>query len=184
MNRGMDSLGLVETRTIAGGARLLDLMLKQAQVEVFKAAPICSGRFLIRLSGQRSAVESAVGEVAGDPVVVDAFVLSRIHPQLLATLQNHRLPQPGQALGLVESRRSASGIAAADAALKRADVVLARLALAQGINGKSVLIFAGSLTDVHEAIAAAGHTLGRDLLDQTVLARPEQATARALIGLP
>nr|WP_321465985.1 BMC domain-containing protein [uncultured Desulfobulbus sp.] len=183
MNEHMDTLGLVETRTIAGGARMLDLMLKKAEVEVVKATPICSGRFLIRISGERSEVEAAVGAVAQDAGVIASFVLSRIHPQVIAALHTRLLPPRGQALGLVESRRSASGIAAADAALKRAEVCLARLALAQGINGKSLLVFAGTLADVNEAVAAASHSLGRDLVDQSVIARPEPATATALTGM-
>ena len=179
----MDTLGLVETKTIAGGARLLDVLVKKADVEIVKAAAICSGRFLIRICGSRSEVETAVGEVVQDPGVVDSFVLSSIHPQVVAALQTRLLPEAGHALGVVESRRSASGIAAADAAVKRADVVLVRLAVAQGINGKSFVLLAGFLADVNEGVAAAAACLGRDLVDQSVIARPEPATVAALTGM-
>ena len=45
----MDSLGIVESRSIAAGAELTDMMVKGADVELVKAATICSGRFLIQV---------------------------------------------------------------------------------------------------------------------------------------
>ena len=52
----MTSLGLIETRTIAGGIDLADIMVKRARVELLKAHSICSGRFMILVAGDRSSV--------------------------------------------------------------------------------------------------------------------------------
>nr|WP_240194768.1 BMC domain-containing protein [Desulfobulbus rhabdoformis] len=181
--KGLDTLGLVEVKTIAAGARLLDLLLKAAEVELYKAGPICSGRFLIRIGGAQSSVEAALAAVASDASLLDWFVLPRIAPELLQALQNRQFPEPGFSLGVVESRRAASGIAAADKALKGADVMLARLAVAQGINGKSFMVFSGTLAQVDEAVALAAQTLGNQLVDQSVIARPEEITVASLVGM-
>ncbi|WDP90334.1 MAG: BMC domain-containing protein [Desulfobacter sp.] len=182
MTEILDTLGLVETRTIASGARLLDIMLKRGEVDLLQAGAICSGRFLIRVTGARDAVKAAVTAVVEDPAAVDTFIISRISARVIRALKTRTMPEPGQALGLVESRRSASGIAAADAAVKRADVTLVRLAVARGINGKSFILVAGNLAAVAEAVEAACLHLDKDLLDSTVIPNPDRRAAEALAG--
>lgn len=177
-----DTLGLVETRSIASGARLLDIMLKAGNVDLLRASPICSGRFLIQVSGPRDAVKASVDAVLKDPVAVATFILSRINSQVISTLKVRHAPKPGDALGLVESRRSASGIAAADAAVKQADVTLVRIAVAAGINGKSFILFAGNLAAVEEAVEAACKCLDKDLVDTALIPNPDHRVSNALAG--
>ena len=43
----MDTLGVVELSSIAAGAELADGMVKVADVELVRAATLCSGRFII-----------------------------------------------------------------------------------------------------------------------------------------
>ena len=182
MTPDLDTLGLVETRTVASGARILDRMLKTADIDLLRAAPICSGRFLIRVAGLRDAVQAAVDAVLSDTGVIDQFILSRISPQVIRALKTRTVPGPGQALGLVESRRSAPGIAAADAAVKRADVTLARLAVARGINGKSFMVVTGNLAAVEAAVEAASGCLGSSLVERTLIPNPDRQAAEALTG--
>ena len=63
----MDTLGLVEVRSIAAGAELADRMVKAAEVELLRAATICSGRYLILVAGDRQAVDTAVGAAPPHP---------------------------------------------------------------------------------------------------------------------
>ena len=51
----MDTLGVVESRSIAAGVELADGMVKVAQVDLVRASTICSGRFLIFAAGDRAA---------------------------------------------------------------------------------------------------------------------------------
>ncbi|MCG8616681.1 MAG: BMC domain-containing protein [Desulfobacterales bacterium] len=176
-----ETLGLVETRTVVQGVRLMDRMLKAAPVELLRGASICSGRYMIQVAGLQADVEEALSEAKGtDPAPVDVRILPRVSPEVITALKK-RLPLPeGAALGMVESRKAVSGIAAADAAVKKAAVILARLAVANGINGKSYLVVGGSVSAVEEAVEAAAITLGKELLDRLVLPNPDPGTVRAL----
>lgn len=179
----MDSLGLVECRTIASGADLADGMVKSAQVELVRASTICSGRFLIYVSGDRQAVENAV-RFAQDSgrKLSGAFVISNISPQLVQALKKADPAQPGDALGVVESRAVAVGVAAADKAVKRSAVRLSRLVTGQGITGKLYFIVSGDVASVREAVEAATEFLEDALVDAVVIPRPDQSVLGALTG--
>lgn len=178
----MDTLGVVESRHIASGALLADLMVKAASVELLRASPICSGRFLIFVTGERDAVQTAVHEarLSGRPLH-GSFVISGISPQVMAALRGQTGHREGDALGLVECRSAAAGVMSADAAVKRAQVRLERLTLAQGINGKAYFVLGGEVSAVEEAVRAAEEALGASLLDSIVIPRPEGAVVRALV---
>ena len=88
----MDSLGVVEVVSIASGAELTDGMVKVADVDLVRATPLCSGRFLIYVSGDREAVQTSVLHARGSQKkLVDSFVISNISPLLVDGL---RKPPP------------------------------------------------------------------------------------------
>lgn len=177
----MDTLGVVESRSIAAGVELADAMLKAADVELARACTVCSGRYTIYVSGTKQAVETAVN-VARDSerALAGAFVLSRISPQVLDALKRGNAVEEGEAIGVVECRTVSSGIAAADSAVKRADVRIARLVTGQGIQGKSYFVLSGDVASVREAVEAAKMVLNRELVEAVVVPRPEPAVVRAL----
>ena len=77
-----------------------------------------------------------------------------------------------QSLGLLEFSTVASGIEAADCAVKTAQIQLGRLHLASGFGGKAYFTVAGSQSDVEVAIAAAQANAGEKALDFEVIASP------------
>lgn len=140
----MDTLGVVESRSIAAGAELADIMVKAAQVDLVRASTVCSGRYLIFVAGEREAVETAVNAARGSRhTLVGDYVISNISPQVTAVLKKANPATEGSALGVIECRNVSSGVAAADRAIKRADVVLVRLSTGQGIMGKSYFVQIG-----------------------------------------
>ena len=86
------------------------------------------------------------------------------------------------AVGVVESRTVAASVAAADVAVKRADVRLVRLVTGQGINGKAYFVLCGDVAAVREAVDAAGKALGDKYIEAVVIPRPEASVLRALVG--
>ena len=180
----MDALGLVETRTIVQGVKAMDKMLKAAPVALVKGTGICSGRYMIQVAGFQADVEEALVRAKDEePFPVDVRILSRVSSQVLAALKKQASLPRESAMGVVESRRAIAGIAAADAAVKQADVILARLTVANGINGKSYLVLGGNVAAVEEGVEAAGLALGKDLVDRLVLPSPDSSTIRALCPL-
>ncbi len=180
----METLGLVETRTIVQGVGIMDRMLKAADVSLIRGTSICSGRYMIQVAGLQANVEEALNAARESyPGPADIRILQRVSPEVIFALGKQTPLTSGMAMGLVESRRAVAGIAAADAAVKQAGVVLARLAVANGINGKSYLVVGGNVASVEEAVNSACGTLGKELVDRLVLPSPDPDTIRALCPL-
>lgn len=177
----MDTLGVVESRSIAAGVAMADGMLKVAAVSLVRAATICSGRYLIYISGDRQAVETSVrfAEASGK-ALLGSFVISNISTQVLDALKKAATANAGDAIGVIECRTVAAGINAADVAVKRSAVGLLRIVTGQGINGKSYFVLGGDVASVREAAAAAQEVLGNQLLEMVVIPRPEADVVRSL----
>ena len=179
----MDTLGVVETYSIAAGAELADGMVKAAHVELARATPLCAGRFLIYVSGDREAVETSVNLArAGQKRLTGSFVISNVSPLLIAALKKSQPAARGEALGVVESRFVAAGLNAADVAVKKSEIRLLKFVAGQGIVGKSFFVLGGDVAAVREAVAAASDALGDALVEAVVIPSPAEAAAKALTG--
>lgn len=178
----MDTLGIVETKSIAVGIELADAMMKAADIELVRASTICSGRYLIFVSGDRDAVATAV-QLTQDSgrALVGSFVISNVSSQLLAALQKQSVVYGDGALGVVECRNVSTGIVAADAAVKHADVQLLRFVTGQGINGKSYFVIGGDVASVQDSTEIAKSVLGKNLVEAVVIPRPNASVVRSLI---
>jgi microcompartment protein CcmL/EutN len=178
----MDTLGIVETKGIAAGVELADMMMKEADVELVRASTICSGRYLIFVAGDREAVATSV-QVARDSgrSLAGCFVISNVSQELLAVLQRDCAAHEGGALGIIECRNVSSGVVAADSAVKGSAIQLLRFVAGQGINGKSYFVIGGDVASVREAAEAAGAVLGKNLIEAVVIPRPDASIVRSLI---
>ncbi|MFV0422491.1 BMC domain-containing protein [Oleidesulfovibrio sp.] len=177
----MDTLGIVESKSIARGAKLADEMVKVAQVELVRATTVCSGRYTIYVGGDRQAVETAVNHARQSGVsLMGSYVISGISAQVLAVLKKSVKPEYIDALGLIECRTVSAGVAAADSAVKRSAVSLLRLVTGQGINGKSYFVISGDVASVEEAIEAAKTALGKNLIEAVSIPRPDASVVKAL----
>ncbi|MCW7753355.1 BMC domain-containing protein [Desulfobotulus sp. H1] len=180
----MDTLGMVEAKSIAAGVELADGMMKAAAVELVRASTICSGRYLIFVAGDRDAVGTSIrfAEDSGR-LLVGSFILSNVSPQVLAVLKRSQPAEEGAAIGVIESRNVSSGVAAADGAVKRSAVRLVRLVTGQGINGKSYFVMSGDVASVKEAAEAAEAILGRNLVEAVVIPKPSASVVKALTSV-
>ena len=178
----MDTLGLVETWNISSGVRMMDLMFKAAEVKLIKGSPICSGRFMIQISGTRDDVETSINSAVESGIAMaTSYLLSNVSHQVVDALKRQCVLNLDSALGLVECKKAVSCIAAADVAVKKSNITLGKLTIANGINGKSYLVMGGDLSAVEEAVQAATDFLDKELLDFVVLAHPDPAVVRALV---
>jgi len=179
----LDTLGLVESRTIAAGIFLADQMVKAADIKLLRASTICAGRFFIQISGERSAVETAVAcAEASEYSLVGQFVISNVHPDLLHGVGKGRDIPPGDAIGVVECKTVSAGVIAADQALKKTATHLAKFVIGSGISGKSYFILHGDVAEVEEAVAAAETAHDRYILETVVIPSPDDAVLDTLLG--
>ena len=179
----MDSLGIVESRSIAAGAALADIMVKAAGVTLVKAGTICSGRYMIHVSGDRSSVATSVAaaEAAGYSRA-GSSTISNVSKEVVEALRRSRPVALHLAIGVVECRKVSCGIVAADKAVKRSLASLARIVTGNGINGKSYFVLAGDVASVEEAVDAARENLGKNLVEAVVLPSPDPEVVSAFVG--
>lgn len=150
------ALALLEFESIAAGYLAADAMAKRAPVTQILAGTVQPGRLLVLLGGGVAEVEEAAEagrQVAGGTLLDEVF-LPAVHPAVIAALGGERQPT-ADALGIVECTSAASAIHAGDAGLKGAQVVLAELRLSDGLAGKGICFFTGSVSAVEIAVEIA-----------------------------
>lgn len=169
------ALALVEFDSVAAGIVAGDAMVKKAPVARIVAGTVHPGKYLVMVTGEVGPVQEALaaGLAAGGPAVVDHVYLPGVHPDVPASIAAARRLGPVEALGIVETASAAAAIHAADAGLKGAQVRLLELRLADGLGGKGLAFFTGSVTDVEAAvdiacgaIADSGHLVNAAVIPQ------------------
>ena len=169
------ALALLEFHSIAAGIEAGDAMVKRAPVERIRAGTIQPGYYLVLVTGEVADVVEAVeaGVVAGGDALRDRLLLPNVHPGVVAALSGERAPggDTADALGIVETATVAAGILAADAGLKGAEVRLNQLRLGDGLGGKGLALFGGSVSDVEAAVAIGGDVVSDQVIRRAVIAR-------------
>jgi len=181
----MQSIGLVELTSIAKGIEVADAMLKAAQVNLLEAKPTCPGKYIVMISGDVSAVQSAVeiGKNMGDQAVIDYFVLPNVHPSVIQALSATTPITAIRALGIIETFSISSLIVAADTAAKAGDVELIEIRPGMGIGGKSFVTLTGDVSSV-KASVEAGVALASEkgmLVEQVVIPSPHHNLKQYLL---
>ena len=154
----MLAVGLLEVKSIATGYAAEDAMLKAAGVRILRASSICSGKFLVLITGDVASVQESIAAgraAAGDQLIV-ARAMASLDPAVLAALGKGTQIDPAEhrSIGILETRSAASVIEAADAAIKSAHITILRIQLAQAMGGKGVVIFTGDIANVTAAVSA------------------------------
>lgn len=151
------ALALLEVDSIAIGILCGDAMVKRSPVEMLRAGTVHPGKFLLLIAGQVATVEEALiaGQAAASDHLLDQLYLPQVDPQVSAALRGRQLSGELEAYGVVETCTAASLLAAADRAVKGAEVSLRQLRLADDLGGKAYCSLAGDLTDVQTAVEVA-----------------------------
>ncbi|MEW6253815.1 MAG: BMC domain-containing protein [Planctomycetota bacterium] len=187
----LESVGMIETTSIGLGYAAQDAMLKAADVRLLLARTICSGKYIVAVTGPVAEVSAAVdaGIAALPEGLIDHAVIPRIHPTVFQALgQAVELHVPltingaaadgsatngavadgsapnaagPKALGVIETFSGVSILEAADAAAKAAAVQLICVHLAMALGGKGYLLMAGAVADVQTAVHAAAEVVRR-----------------------
>lgn len=150
------ALALIEFDSIAAGIEAGDAMAKRAPIARLVAGTVQHGKYLVLVTGQVADVEESLqaGLLTGAGAVLDHVYLPGVHPGVVDALAQGRVPNPIDALGVVETRTVAAAIAAADAGIKAAEVTLLEVRLADGLGGRGLVFFCGLVADVEAAVSA------------------------------
>lgn len=179
------AIGLLEIQNVTRGIQAADVMLKAANVELVLAQPFCPGKYIIMVSGDVGAVQSAVsaGKSLAAGSMVDEFILPNIHPGVFPALSGCSDIKELKALGVIETFSVAAAITAADAAVKAAPVELIEIRLARGMGGKAIVLLTGDVGAVTAAIRTGSAVIrdGGFLVDHLVIAAPHKNLREAII---
>ncbi len=167
------SLALIDFTSIAVGIEAADAMVKRAQIDVIRAGTVQPGRYLVLIGGPVADVQESlsVGREVGGDAVLDHVFLPHVHPEVVEAMGGGRMPEVSDALGIVETATVAAAIHAADAGIKGAEVRLVEVRLADGLGGKGIVLYAGTVADVQAAVE----------IGATVLERPAQLVRKVVI---
>ena len=170
------ALGMIEFKTVASGITATDRMLKTADVEVVQAGPVCPGKYLATVTGEISAVKSAIeaAERFHPAMLIDKFLLGNPHESVRGAIMGANEIENRGAIGIIETFTAASAVVAADTAAKTALVELIEIRLAKGMCGKSYVILTGSVSSVTAAVERAKSAMEDGVfLDSSVIAGPD-----------
>ena len=173
---GEKAIGLIELSSVAAGFLAADAMLKAANVYLILSRSICSGKYMVLIGGEVSAVQSAVeaGKAAAGGCLIDDFIIPNVHPDVFLALGRSSIPQVGDALGVLESFSVASLIEGADAAAKAGNVTLLEIRLAMALGGKAFATMTGDVASVQSTIDAGKRKISERgmLTNAVVIPRP------------
>jgi microcompartment protein CcmL/EutN len=180
-----DSIGLIELTSIAAGFQTADAMLKAAAVDLLLSRSICSGKYMVMVRGDVSAVQAAVssGVQAARFSVIDSFVIPNLHEAVFPAIAGSSKVETLEALGILESFSVASLIEGADAAVKAANVQLIEIRLAMALGGKAFVTLTGNVAAVESAIDAGAQVVGQKgmLVNKVVIPSPRPELLNEMI---
>ncbi|MBI3268659.1 MAG: BMC domain-containing protein [Planctomycetes bacterium] len=178
-------IGLLEFSSLASGIEATDAMLKEAPVQGLMSRSVCPGKWFVLIGGAVDDVKSALraGRAAREDTLVDEFILPNVHPSIFTAMSAMSRVDELDALGVIETFSVASTIFAADVAVKRANIRLIDIRLANGLGGKSYVTLTGEVSDVRSAVQAAAQS-ARDkgvLTREVVIPRPHENLKNFLV---
>jgi len=183
----IDTIGLLEFKRISSGIEASNQMIKAADVSLLSAKYICPGKYIVLISGDLSAVKSSVkaGVEVAKKDLMKELVIPKIDKGLIDIIQG-KINKTGEikALGILEYSSIASGIIAADAAVKAAEIEFLKIVLGMTTAGKSLIIFTGSIEACKQGLNAA-ELANKDnkkyLLGKKLISSPEKKLIEKLI---
>ena len=179
------AIGMIEFKTTPTGVKAADAMVKTADVEIVEAQTVCPGKYIAIISGDLSAVRSAVDTAVTtyEDHCIDSFVLGNPHESIFPAIYGATHVEDISALGILETYDAASIIEAADQAAKTAIVELIELRVAKGMCGKSYMMLTGEVSAVEASIERAKELVASKgmYLDSCVIAHPDKRMIKTLL---
>lgn len=166
------AIALWEFASIVEGVNAADAIAKGAPIALLFTGTTHPGKYVVLVAGDTASVEVATNIVADLSVqLIDDVFLADIDPSVADAMisSDTSAATAAEAIGLVETSTVASGIDAADAAVKAADVELAALRMADGIDGKAYLVVEGTIGEVEAAVEAGVARAGSKLVASVVI---------------
>lgn len=150
----INSIGLLEVKSIPIGMLATDEMLKAADVKALISTPICPGKYMIAVYGNVGAVKSAMetGVQLVDSSIVSSYIINNVHESIPAAITGTSEVDKILSVGVIETISALTSVMAGDIAAKASNIRLMEIRIARGLGGKGFLVFTGELSAVKSAM--------------------------------
>ena len=145
----MKTIRIAEFNNIPEGLKNLDIVLKKADVVVYKAGVTCPGKYYFIIYGDNEDVKSAFQEVTGE---AKFEIISGVSNKVIEILEKRNKKELGSSIGIIEFFTISESVKALDMILKGNTVETLKLILGSGIAGKSYFVITGDTSSVTEAV--------------------------------
>lgn len=181
----IETLALLELRDTPSAYNALDAMVKVAPIELVRVVTVNPGKTLVIVTGDVASVESALdaGVRQVGTSLMDSFLLPYVHPEVVAAL---RIVPRGEtvtpdSLGLFDAATVASGIEAADRAVKTADLRILSLRFDDSMGGRCAVYLSGLLNEVQAGMdEVREYLVSKDqLVREVIIPNPHPDMIRA-----
>ncbi len=178
------ALALLDIDSVARGIFTADAMVKRAPIALLKAGTVHPGRYLVLVGGSVASVDEAFRagvEAAGD-LLVDSVLLPEVDAAVHDAALGARSPLEEEALGVLETRFTASLLKAADAAVKGASVRISEIRMADDLGGRAFVLFDGLVADVEAALEIGTSRVEQDRIVAVDIMPRLDGSVRRLVG--
>jgi microcompartment protein CcmL/EutN len=179
------AIAMLEYTSISAGIEAADSMTKAANISPLFFKTICPGKFLAGVSGEIGAVKSSVRAACQirPEAIADWLILPNIHHGVITALGGCVTPKEEAALGVIETFSVASAIAAADTAVKAADIQILDIRTALGLGGKGYVLLSGQVGAIKTSVAAGEEKAKESglLVGSVILPRPSASLLGQLL---
>lgn len=177
-------LGLQEFSDTATGAEALDAAVKVAPVTILAVRVINPAKLVFIETGDVASVEMSLAagrRVAGERLVGELF-LPFVEQGVVAAVSGSPVRPQWDAMGVIETATIAAGIAAADIALKRAEVSLVELRFDDAMGGRASVKLMGPVGELEIGMEAAVSAAAarQALVRSVIIANPHEEVKRVL----
>ena len=145
----MKTIGIAEFNNIPEGIKNLDIVLKKADVGIYKGGVTCPGKYYFIIYGDNEDVKSAFEEITGE---AKFEIISGVSEKIIEILERKNKKELGNSIGVIEFFTIAESVKALDMILKSNTVETLKLILGSGIAGKSYFVITGDTSSVIEAV--------------------------------
>jgi microcompartment protein CcmL/EutN len=151
------AIAVLEFDSIAIGMRAADAMVKKAPINTFRIGTVQPGKYIVVVGGAVAEVDESrrEGLRVGGERITDEIFLPDVHVQVFTAIEGQRRENTGDALGILETSAIPTTIAAADKAIKTAEVTIVEIRLGDGLGGRGITLLTGLVHNVQAAIEAA-----------------------------
>ena len=150
----INSIGLLEVKSIPIGMLATDEMLKAADIKALISTPICPGKYMIAVYGNVGAVKSAMetGVQLADSSIVSSYIINNVHESIPAAVTGTSEVDKILSVGVIETISALTAVMAGDIAAKASNIRLMEIRIARGLGGKGFLVLTGELSAVKSAM--------------------------------